>query len=343
MFANCCHKMLQLPSLLLVIVLLLAMCHWSCARLPSSITPCARDDPQLERCIINAVYQVKPLLVHGDLGDGYRTPPLEPLQLDDIELGGSSQFQAVFMDLVARGGSNFTIDRIIAKPEDISYDLWITLPRIIFSGRYFMRLNLLLIDIQGKGTMRGYCESAKAAVKMRGTRYLRNGLEYVKFTKMTMRIQFKDFKLQLDNLFNGNGVLGEAGNALINDNQDLYLNEIVPGLERGLSKKFLAVANEILASATFDEMFPPSRTIVNPIAFPRPTVGSGSSSGPGPAIIEPSYVPRNPLGGILDQLPPRSHSHNQKPKRPTNNPSGGIFGESLPGGGIIDPRLNLGS
>jgi len=51
--------------------------------------------------------------VHGDLGDGYRTPPLEPLQLDDIELGGSSQFQAVFMDLVARGGSNFTIDRIM--------------------------------------------------------------------------------------------------------------------------------------------------------------------------------------------------------------------------------------
>ncbi|KAM8712226.1 hypothetical protein ACLKA7_012703 [Drosophila subpalustris] len=333
MFANCCYKVLQL------IMVLLAMCHWSNARLPSSITPCARDDPQLERCIINAVYQVKPLLVHGDLGDGYRTPPLEPLQLDDIELGSSSQFQAVFMDLVARGGSNFTIDRIIAKPEDIAYDLWITLPRIQFSGRYFMRLNLLLIDIQGKGTMRGYCESAKAAVKMRGTRYLRNGLEYVKFTKMTMRIQFKDFKLQLDNLFNGNGVLGEAGNALINDNQDLYLNEIVPGLERGLSKKFLAVANEILASATFEEMFPPSRTIVNPIAFPRPTVGSG------PAIFEPTYASRNPVGGILSQLPPRNHNHNhnQKPKLPTNNPAGDIFGESLPGGGIIDPRLNLGT
>ncbi|KAH8403933.1 hypothetical protein KR215_006771, partial [Drosophila sulfurigaster] len=229
----------------------------------SSITPCARDDPQLERCIINAVYQVRPLLVHGDLGDGYRTPPLEPLQLDNIELGSSSQFQAVFMDLYARGGSNFTIDRII--------------------GKYFMRLNLLLLDIQGKGTMRGYCESAKAAVKMRGTRYLRNGLEYVKFTKMTMRIQFKDFKLHLDNLFNGNGVLGEAGNALINDNQDLYLNEIVPGLERGLSKKFLDVANEILATATFDEMFPPSRTIVNPISFPNHEPGSGTT---GPNIFE---------------------------------------------------------
>ncbi|EDV98456.1 uncharacterized protein LOC6568858 [Drosophila grimshawi] len=326
--------------LLLFLVQLLALCHWSSAKLPSSITPCARNDPQLERCIINAVYQLRPLLVHGNLGDGFRTPPLEPLQLDNIELGGGSQFQATFAELEASGGSNFIIDRIIAKPEDISYDLWITLPRIDFKGKYSMRLNLLVLDIKGKGNMRGYCDNAKAAVKMRGTRYLRNGLEYVKFTKMTMRIQFRDFKLRLDNLFNGDGILGDVGNTLINDNQDLYLNEIVPGLERGLSKKFLDVANEILATATFDEMFPPGRTVVNPIHFPNPA----APAVPGPSIFEPNFASRNPVGGILDQLPPRNNNHNQnrRPKQPTNNhPGGGIFGEITPGGGIIDPRLNL--
>lgn len=79
----------------------------------STIRPCSRDDPQLERCIIDAVYKIRPLLVHGDLGDGYKTPPLEPLALDDIELGRSSQFQAVFQDLEAIGGSNFIIDRLM--------------------------------------------------------------------------------------------------------------------------------------------------------------------------------------------------------------------------------------
>lgn len=177
---------------------------------------------------------------------------------------------------------------------------------------------------------------------MRGVRYLRNGLEYVKFTKMTMRIQFKDFKLHLDNLFDGNGVLGDVGNTLINNNQELYLNEIVPGLERGLSKKFLNVANEILATATFDEMFPPGRTIVNPIHFPaNSATPSGSAAGPG--IFEPPFASRNPVGGILDQLPPRNsnHNHQQRPPQSSNNPSVGIFDEVLPGGGIIDPRVNL--
>ncbi|XP_030387470.1 protein takeout [Scaptodrosophila lebanonensis] len=295
---------------------LLAICHCTVAKLPSSITPCARDDPQLERCIIAAVYQVRPLLAHGNLGDGYTTPPLEPLALDNIEVGRSSQFQAVFTDIEASGGSNFVIDRLIAKPDEISYDLWLTLPRIDFKGKYFMRLNLLLLDIKGKGNMRGFCENAKASVKMRGARYLKNGKEYIKFTKMSMRIQFKDFKLHLDNLFNGDRILGDVGNTLINENQKLYMNEIVPGLERGLSQKFLEVANEILATATFDEMFPPSRTVVNsPVGVP------------GPSIFEPSFQSKNPAGGILDQLPLLT-----PPRRPASQiPAGGILD--------IDPRL----
>ncbi|KAH8309217.1 hypothetical protein KR059_007105 [Drosophila kikkawai] len=280
----------------LLLVLLLALCQLTCAKLPSTIKPCARDDPQLERCIINAVYNLRPLLVHGNLGDGYTTPPLEPLALDNIELGRSSQFQALFTDLEATGGSNFIIDRLIAKPLDISYDLWITLPRIDFRGRYSMHLNLLLLDIKGRGNMQGYCENAKASVKMRGTRYLRNGQDYVKFTKMTMRIEFKDFKLNLENLFNGDRILGDVGNALINNNQDLYLNEIVPGLEHGLSKKFLDVANEILATATFDEMFPPSRTVINPITFPSRIP---AATGLGPDIFETPFASKNPEGGIF--------------------------------------------
>ncbi|ALC42830.1 CG33680 [Drosophila busckii] len=327
---------------LLLLFSMLALCHWSVAKLPPSITPCARDDPELERCIINAVYQLRPLLVHGNLGDGFVTPPLEPLALDNIELGRSSQFQAIFTDIEATGGSNFIIDRIIAKPTDISYDLWLTLPRIDFKGKYFLRLNLLLLDIKGKGSMRGYCDNAKAFVKMRGTRYLRNGLEYVKFTKMSMRIQFKDFKLQLDNLFNGDRILGDVGNTLINDNQELYLNEIVPGLERGLSKKFLDVANEILATATFDEMFPPGRTVINPIHYPQPTPRPSIIGGP--SIFETPFSGRNPSGGILDGLPPRTgHSYNPQPQLTSGNPVGGIFSDTLPGGGNIDPRSNIGS
>lgn len=93
---------------------------------------------------------------------------------------------------------------------------------------------------------------------MRGSRYIRDGVEYVKFHKMPMRVTVDKMNLNLENLFNGDKVLGEVGNSIINDNQDLYLAEIIPGLEKGLSRKFLGIANQILETATYDEMFPPN-------------------------------------------------------------------------------------
>ncbi|XP_061398089.1 protein takeout [Musca vetustissima] len=196
-----------------------------------SIVPCHRDNPDLNNCIIKAVEDLRPLLATGELGEGYRSPPLEPLYLDNIELGRGRQFEAVFSEMVVKGGN--------------------------FTGKYFMKLNILLLDIQGRGNMRGYCENAKALVKIRGVRVpMPDGLEYVRFTRLPLKINIDVFKLHLDNLFNGDRILGDVGNTIINDNQDLYLSEIIPGLERGLSKKFLDIANMMMANTTFDEMFP---------------------------------------------------------------------------------------
>ncbi|XP_055838962.1 protein takeout [Episyrphus balteatus] len=227
-------------------------------KLPSTLKKCSRNDPDINGCIIKAVNIVRPLLATGDLGDGYHTPPLEPLLLDNIEMGRGRQFRATFSDIQARGGSDFIIDKLSANTSTIAFDVAITLPKISFIGKYSLRIKLLLLNIQGAGDMKGYFENAKADVQMRGSKYFKNGIEYVRFTKMPIRIKVSNMKLQLDNLFNGDKILGEVGNSIINDNQDLYLNEIIPGLEKGLSQKFLLIANEILETATYDEMFPPN-------------------------------------------------------------------------------------
>lgn len=57
-------------------------------------------------------------------------------------------------------------------------------------------------------------------------------------------------------MFNGDRVLGEVGNQFINENSQLFLSEIIPGLEKSLAKTFTEVANSILKTTTYDEMFP---------------------------------------------------------------------------------------
>lgn len=95
---------------------------------------------------------------------------------------------------------------------------------------------------------------------MRGQRYKIAGdqgqKEYVRLMQMPLSIKMRTFRMKLDNLFNGDPILSQVANDLINDSQDLYLQEIVPGLEKALSKKFLTIANRILANTTYDELFP---------------------------------------------------------------------------------------
>lgn len=85
---------------------------------------------------------------------------------------------------------------------------------------------------------------------------MEDGVERVRFNRLQAKIKIEDQKIYLDNLFNGDPVLGQVGNQVINDNSKLFLSEIIPGLEKSLSKTFLDIANNILKNSTFDEMFP---------------------------------------------------------------------------------------
>lgn len=98
-----------------VAVLSYKFINWKLFRIipiASSITPCRRRDPDMESCILRQVEEIRPLLSRGDFGEGYQTPPLEPLHLENIKLGQGPQFQAVFSNMTVHGGSNFIIDRL---------------------------------------------------------------------------------------------------------------------------------------------------------------------------------------------------------------------------------------
>lgn len=83
-----------------------------------------------------------------------------------------------------------------------------------------------------------------------------DGAEYVKFDVLNMKVSVANAKFRLENLFNGDRTLGEIGNTIINENAQLFLEEMIPGFEKSLSKTFLEIANDILTDVTYDEMFP---------------------------------------------------------------------------------------
>lgn len=100
-------------------------------------------------------------------------------------------------------------------------------------------------------------ENTRAIIKLTGRKVpAADGAEYVKFDVLNMKVSVANAKFRLENLFNGDRTLGEIGNTIINENAQLFLEEMIPGFEKSLSKTFLEIANDILTDVTYDEMFP---------------------------------------------------------------------------------------
>lgn len=93
-------------------------------------------------------------------------------------------------------------------------------------------------------------------MKLRGKKYQKNGQTFIQFEKIQMKIVVGKSKIELKNLFDNQPTLGRIGNGFINENSEYFVSEIIPSLEKNLSDIFTKAANEVIANASLDEMFP---------------------------------------------------------------------------------------
>jgi len=241
---------------IVTIIGLLASLTICSGKLPASIHVCSRNDANLNQCIIDSVKELQPRLGSGKLDPNFVVPALEPLSLDNIKMDRGQEFKAQFTDLLVTGPSTFNIEKMKVNLEVPTFDFIINIPKLEFVGKYSLKIRILVLNIQGQGDMNGSFENSRARVKMRATKYQKNGQTYMKFERFNLKIQIGKNKLHLKNLFNGDPSLGQIGNQFINENSELFLNEIIPGLEKNLAEIFTKTANDIVANASFDEMFP---------------------------------------------------------------------------------------
>lgn len=78
----------------------------------SAISTCSRNLAQPDACITESVEKLRPLLAVGDLGEGFQTPALEPMELEAIHMTRGPEFQATFKNLLVNGPSNFKIEKM---------------------------------------------------------------------------------------------------------------------------------------------------------------------------------------------------------------------------------------
>jgi hypothetical protein len=93
-------------------------------------------------------------------------------------------------------------------------------------------------------------------MKLYGRRNEKDGKTYAQFNQISVKFQPGKAKILIRNLFNEDPVLGQIGNELINDNQELLYDDLVPLIENEFAEICQKSANQIFGNATLDEIFP---------------------------------------------------------------------------------------
>ncbi|KAK4879328.1 hypothetical protein RN001_007474 [Aquatica leii] len=228
----------------------------SCA-IPGYIQVCHRDDPNLASCINNSITVLKPHLKDGI--SELDVPPLEPLLLDTVDLktgNEATRIAATLTNLNIYGPTSFIIEELKPNLSKNVFKFKVLLPQLNIIGDYKADAKVLFLNLKGEGPVYVNITNYKFECKLKGNKVITNGNEFLEFEKMKLKIEIGNSSIRLENLFNGDPVLGKATSDVVNQNSDLFINEILPNLQHALSEKFTNIANKITLRFTYKELFP---------------------------------------------------------------------------------------
>ncbi|XP_049773887.1 protein takeout-like [Schistocerca cancellata] len=229
--------------------------------LPSYITPCSRNDPDVSGCALKSGRAAMKDFINGDRQ--YRIPSLNPLRIDTLAVDeGSGPLGLAF---VANNGTVYgladtSIDdvRIDLKNQHVEYDL--TMPRLELLCIYNVSGKVLLLPIVGNGPG----NITLIGVKIR---YIydfgfesrtRDGETKSFAIPKNSKLEYNVTRayIHLDNLFNGDKLLGETTNRVLNENWQDLAKEVGPTIAEAIGEVMRQILQNIFDVVSYEDAFP---------------------------------------------------------------------------------------
>jgi len=227
--------------------------------IPDYISVCKHDEPNLAKCIQDSIEKLKPRLISGI--PELQVPTLEPFHVDNVTIdsvAGPNHLGTNLTNVRAHGASKFEIIKIVPKAtkNGYSFGFEVMVPHIYVEGNYKMETKILFLELNGDGPFNANISDYHFSCNMKGRKVEREGNNYLNFDKIECNLEVGKIKIYLGNLFNGNELLGNATNAIINDNADTFFQEIKPNILKAISNLFTDIANKITLAFRYEELFP---------------------------------------------------------------------------------------
>ncbi|KAJ9577447.1 hypothetical protein L9F63_005948 [Diploptera punctata] len=226
-------------------------------QLPDYIKPCHRYASDVEDCILKAARGTIPNVISGD--PKYRVPAIDPLFIKEMVLSPSGSKSALAMtlrDVNVHGVKNVQINKVKVDYDKKTMTFDIFFPEIQIDCLYNVSGNILLLPIEGQGpgklvftNLRGQYEYQwEEAMKKDGKAYYR-----IVTSKLTDYPE--KMSIRLNNLFNGNKLLGDNMNLVLNENWQEIHKDLGPAVTDGIAQHMTYFINNIYSLVPVENVF----------------------------------------------------------------------------------------
>ncbi|XP_075236165.1 protein takeout-like [Lycorma delicatula] len=227
-------------------------------KLPNYITPCKQSDPNLDECVIRHGQAAISKFINGD--PKYRVPKLDPLEISELVVNQGTKQIGLSLKLkntkiYGLRNAKFVRAKTDIKNRRIEWEF--RFDRIEMISNYTAEGKVLLLPITGNGPSNVTITDLKITYKYEWELVKKaNGKQYMNFTKSDLLFENGRTYFKLENLFNGDKLLGDNMNFFLNENWKEVTKEIGPAVGEALGEVFRILLTNIAELVPFEYIYP---------------------------------------------------------------------------------------
>ncbi|XP_052890841.1 uncharacterized protein LOC128299042 [Anopheles moucheti] len=212
---------------------------------PEWLRVCKRANPNEDDCFKKMFEGTFPYIAKGIPEIGVQ--PFDPLRIESIQVSrgsGGLTLSGGFKKLSIKGPSNTTVRRAFLDFDKHALSFELEIPKLRIDASYNLKGNVLLLPLVGDGDVTMSLKNVKTTVVTKfAVRPLPEDAIFIEEMKVTFLVG--GMRIHLDNLFQGNQVLGASLNLFLNQNANEVIAELRSDLENGLADIFTGLWNEL--------------------------------------------------------------------------------------------------
>ncbi|XP_050509196.1 circadian clock-controlled protein daywake-like isoform X3 [Diabrotica virgifera virgifera] len=221
--------------------------------LPSYITACKRNDPELNKCCLEQARIALPHIVDGD--KRYGIPSFKPMKLEKVSVN-SGNLKIDLKDIELYGLPDADIQDLAVDLKKQSVKIVFKCPQIVILGKYVMDGKILVLPLNGAGDANVTIDNPVFTYTSDYKLVNKDGLDYAQLgDRNELSYDMTRVYFKFDNLFNGNEQLSKTTHEVANAEWRAVVEEMNPTIKGTVRSIAGLLVNAVASRVPYDWLF----------------------------------------------------------------------------------------